>query len=86
MEGLLRDIPSTVVYIDDILVTGKTGEEHLHNLGRVLTRLEEEGLTLKEEKSKFMLEKVEYLGHVMSAEGLQPSGTKTKAILEAPLH
>ena len=46
MEGLLRDIPSAIAYIDDILVTGKTEEEHLNNLDKVLTHLEED-LTLK---------------------------------------
>lgn len=84
MEGLLRDIPSTVVYIDDILITGKTEEEHLRNLDEVLTRLEKEGLTLKKEKCQFLLEVVEYLGHTISAKGLQPSEKKTKAIAQAP--
>ena len=84
MEGLLRDIPSTVVYIDDILVTGSTEEEHLQNLEAVLSRLEEEGLTLKKEKCQFMMEEVEYLGHVISAEGLRPATSKARAILEAP--
>ena len=46
-EGLLRDIPSTVVYIDDILITGEMEEEHLHNIDTVMSRLKEEGLTLK---------------------------------------
>ncbi len=50
MEGLLRDIPSTVVYIDDILVTGETEEEHLQNIDKVLTRLGEENLILKKGK------------------------------------
>ena len=60
MGGLLRDIASTVVYLDDILITGKTEEEHLQNI-EVMTRLENEGLTLKKEKCQFMLDKVEYL-------------------------
>ena len=50
MEDLLRDIHSTVVYLDDILITGKTEEEHLQNIDEVMTRLEEEGLTLTKEK------------------------------------
>ena len=84
MEGLLRDIPSTVVYLDDILVTGKTEVEHLENLEAVLTRLEDEGLTLKKPKCQFFLEEVEYLGHKISAAGLQPSDKKIQAIIDAP--
>ena len=84
MEGLLRDIPSTVVYLDDILVTGKTEVEHLENLEAVLTRLEDEGLTLKKPKCQFFLEEVEYLGHKISAAGLQPSDRKIQAIIDAP--
>ena len=84
MEGLLRDIPSTVVYIDDILVTGETEEEHLQNIDKVLTRLGEENLTLKKGKCQFLLDKVEYLGHSISANGLEPTETKVRAIREAP--
>ena len=40
MEGILRGIPHFSVYIDDILVTGETDEEHLENLDTVLSRLE----------------------------------------------
>ena len=84
MEGLLRDIPSTVVYIDDILITGTTEEEHLQNIDKVLTRLGEEGLTLKKGKCQFLLDKVEYLGHSISEDGLQPTENKVRAIREAP--
>ena len=85
MEGLLRDILSTVVYLDDILITGKTEEEHLQNIDEVMARLEDEGLTLKKEKCQFMLDKVEYLGHtILSAVGLKPSESKTRAIFDAP--
>jgi len=36
MESLLRGLPMVCVYIDDIIVSGKTQEEHLHNLNEVL--------------------------------------------------
>ena len=84
MDSLLRDIPGTVVYMDDILVTGRNEKEHLQNLEAVLNRLENEGLTLKKPKCKFMMEMIEYLGHIISAQGLHTSKSKTKAILEAP--
>ena len=84
MESLLRDVPSTVVYLDDILISGKDEQEHLCNLDTVLERLEKEGLTLKKTKCHFMLDRIEYLGHTISAEELQPAAGKTKAIWEAP--
>ena len=63
MQGLLRDFPSTVVYIDDILITAESEEEHLNNINTVMPRLTEAGLTLKKSKCHFLLERVEYLGH-----------------------
>ena len=84
METLLRDLPMVVVYIDDILVAGKSQEEHLANLVEVLQRLEDAGMRLKEEKCSFCLPEVEYLGHSISAEGLRPSVTKVQAITDAP--
>ena len=61
MEGVLSDIPSTVVYIEDILITVKTEQEHLTNIASVLTRLAEEGLTLKTEKCTFFIDRLLYL-------------------------
>ena len=81
MESLLQGLPSVCVYIDDILVTG---EEHLHNLGEVLRRLEEAGMKVKREKCFFLLSEVEYLGHVISSAGLRPSEAKAAAITGAP--
>ena len=45
-ENLLNGIPNVCVYIDNILVTGKTDADHLKNLDDVLTRLERAGLRL----------------------------------------
>lgn len=84
IESILRGIPQVCVYLDDILVTGKTEAEHLQNLERVLTRLEEAGMRLKQEKCAFLLDSVEYLGHNISAEGLRPTQEKVCAITGAP--
>ena len=84
METLLKDLPMTCVYIYDILVRGNTPQDHLNNLTAVLTRLQEVGLRLKREKYSFCVSEVEYLGHIISAEGLKPSPNKIKAIVDAP--
>ena len=84
IEGVLRGIPHVCVYLDDILITGKTESDHLKNLEAVLARLEEADMRLKQKKCGFMLPNVEYLGHNISATGLQPTKEKTRAIAEAP--
>ena len=49
MESLLQGIAGVVVYLDDVLVTGRTNEEHLESLELALKRMEEAGLLLKKE-------------------------------------
>lgn len=62
MESLLQGISHIVVYLDHILITGKSHEEHLACLKEVLSRLETSGLHLKKEKCHFFQKEVEYLG------------------------
>ncbi|KAJ8356575.1 hypothetical protein SKAU_G00193690 [Synaphobranchus kaupii] len=84
MEGDLQGIPMVAVYLDDILVSGASKEEHLRNLNEVLGRLEEAGLRLKRSKCQMLQSEVFYLGHKVDAQGLHPMEAKVKAIREAP--
>ena len=84
MENLLQGIPGVTVCVDDICVTGRTDEEHLQHLEETLKRPKTAGMRLKRAKCEFLLSSVEYLGHVISAEGLRTSESKVKAILKAP--
>ena len=54
IEGILRDIPHVCVYLHNILVSGKTEEEHIQSLDAILTRLEDAGLRLKQKRCSFM--------------------------------
>ena len=63
MEGLLKGVPGVVIYLDDILVTGKTKEEHMAALGEVLGRIESAGLRLRRDKCTFFSPAVTYLGY-----------------------
>ena len=83
VENILKGIPGVCVYLDDILVTGSTTEQHLQNLSAVLSRLQECGITLRKEKCQFFLPEVEYLGFRVSKDGLKPTEAKVKAIKEA---
>ena len=84
METLLQGIPGVCIYIDDILITGRTDQEHLEHLAEVLRRLQEAGMRLKKEKCAYLLPSVEYLGHTISAEGLRTADSKVEAIVNAP--
>jgi len=83
IESVLCDLPSTAVYLDDILVTGRTVSESLKNLDDVLSRLEDAGLRLKKQKCMFMADTVTYLGHRISKAGIEPVTEKVKAIVQA---
>ena len=84
MDNLLQGIPQVCVYLDHILVTGKSTKEHLKKLDRVLSRLKNAGMCLKKSKCAFLLPQVEYLGHHISEKWFQPAAQKLKAIVEAP--
>ena len=83
MEGLLADIPMCKPYLDDIIISGKTDEDHLENLEAVLSRLESNGLRLKKEKCELMKDSVDYLGHRLDKNGLRPLQDKLDAIRRA---
>ena len=84
MDSLLQGLNHVVVYLDDIVVTGSSDEEHIHNLGEVLSRLSNAGIHLKREKCSFFADQVEYLGHLIDKEGLHPTDAKVEAVQKAP--
>ena len=84
METLLQGLSFVTVYIDDILISGRTPDEHMANLEKVLERLSKAGMRLKKSKCDFLLSEVEYLGHVISKQGVKPSAKKVRAIIHAP--
>ncbi|RXN13999.1 putative protein K02A2.6-like protein [Labeo rohita] len=84
MDQVLLGLPNVHCYLDDILVTGRTEAEHLENLDAVLGRLEEFGLHVERGKCDFFKDSLEYLGHIIDAEGLHKSPEKVSAIVNAP--
>jgi len=70
-----------VIFIDDILIYSKTKKEHVEHLRIVLTRLREHQLYAKFSKCEFWLDKVHFLGHVLSAEGVAVDPGKVEDVL-----
>ena len=84
MDAILQGLPGVVCYLDDIIVTGKDKSEHLSNLERVLSRIQEYGFRVRKEKCSFMQDSVEYLGHIVNKNGIQMSPKKVEAIVKMP--
>ncbi|KAL0160136.1 hypothetical protein M9458_043861, partial [Cirrhinus mrigala] len=73
-------LEGTVCHIDDVLVWGRTEEEHDSRLHVVLEKMQKAGITLNVEKCKLSKRKVHFLGHIISAEGISPDPMKTATI------
>ena len=74
-----------LVYLDNIVIVGKSFEEHLHNLNAVFKRIQDAGLRLKPSKCAFFQDKVNYLGHVISREGVSPDAGKIEKVRSWPI-
>ena len=75
----------TLIYLDDVIVYSRTEEEHLTQLRAVFERFRESGLKLKPSKCNFFRTEINYLGHTMSAEEMEPGMDGIKAIAEMAL-
>lgn len=76
---------SCLVYIDDLIIPGKTFCEHLTHLRQVLQRLREARLKLKPNKCNLCLKEVEFLGHVVGADGVHTDPAKTEKVATWPV-
>ncbi|XP_064470230.1 uncharacterized protein K02A2.6-like [Ornithodoros turicata] len=84
IHQLTGGLDGIVCHIDDILVWGKTREEHDNRLHEVLKRLKEKGLTLNRKKCVFAQETITFLGHVINRDGVTPDQSKIAAIVDMP--
>ena len=81
MDLTLFNCSNTYAYLDDILiVTKRTIETHRQKLQTVLTKLDEENLTIFLDKCKFACKQVDWLGFNINSEGTKPLTKKTEAI------
>uniref|UniRef100_A0A7M5X7U7 Reverse transcriptase domain-containing protein n=1 Tax=Clytia hemisphaerica TaxID=252671 RepID=A0A7M5X7U7_9CNID len=84
MDEVVEGLEGVIKSMDDFLVYGKNVQEHDENLDRLFKKLEEYNVTLNEQKCKFRRSEVEFLGHLISAEGIKPLASKIESIIEFP--
>ena len=82
MSDLMQALHYVRTYLDDLLIISNgTFEDHLPKLDKVLTRLKEAKLRCKATKCSFAMPEIEYLGYILSREGIKPQPEKVSAIL-----
>ena len=87
MESCLGELHLNwcMIYLDDIIVFSQTPEEHIYRLKALFNKLKAAGLKLKPSKCDLFKQQINYLGHVLSKEGVSTDPEKIKAVTEWPL-
>jgi hypothetical protein len=87
MLELMESLEYVRAYLDDLLCISKLSlEDHLEKLEEVLRRLWDAGLKVNAAKLTFCALEIEYLGYVLTREGIQPQSNKVQAILAIKPH
>ncbi len=79
LVGLINDI--CICYIDDVIIFGKTPEEIKARTEMVLQRFRKFNIGIKKSKCRFGLTQVQYVGHIISADGVEMSQERKDAVL-----
>ena len=73
-----------LIYIDDIVIFSKSIEEHLTHLKEVFRRLRDANVKLISEKCSFVKQRIVYLGHFVTTEGIFPDPSKVEVVKNFP--
>ena len=87
MNAVLGDVRHfALAFIDDIIVFSETFEDHIKHLGEVFDKLRKANLKLKISKCEFIKDQMNYLGHVISNDGISVDKQKVETVqnMEAP--
>lgn len=82
MNEILRDYinKNCVVYLDDILIFSTSLTEHIKNIGDIFKVLEGKNLKIQIDKCNFLKKETEFLGHILTKDGMKPNPDKIKII------
>ena len=84
INDILKGCNFAMGYLDDIIIYSRSEKEHLEHLEEIFTRLKAAGLKLKLEKCCFFQKHIQNLGHLISADRIQPLPEKLESIAKMP--
>lgn len=85
IDQVIAGIPNCAAYLDDIIITGSTPEEHLRVLESVLDKLADFNLRCNLDKCSFFQDQVSYLGFVIDRHAKRPDPQRVRAIMDMPV-
>ena len=85
MDGMHAGLQGCAAYLNDIIVTDTTLEEHNRNVHALFKRIAECGFRVRMEKCSFAKKEIKFLGNLISKDGRRPDPEKIHAIVEMPL-
>lgn len=74
----------TIPYVDDLLIFSSSSEEHLDHLEQIFKCFKTSNITVKLNKSKFAQNKLLFVGHVISPQGIEADPSKISAVKHFP--
>ena len=84
IDNILGDLPYIFVYLNDIIIFSRDQQEHAEHLEELFHRLQENSLVINPAKCEFFRSSMEFLGHHVDSQGMQPLPSHVQAIKEFP--
>ena len=82
MDSIFESLTGVTSIVDDVLVYGRTKQEHDQNLRQVLERARNKGVRFNPDKMKIGVTEEPFFGNRITSSGLQPDPNKIRAIME----
>lgn len=84
MDKLLACLKGTFAYLDDLVISSRTEQDHYLDIVEVFRRLNDFGLCIRIKKCKFFVKKIEFLRHIVDANGIASNPERVAAIQNMP--
>ncbi|KHJ92613.1 hypothetical protein OESDEN_07496 [Oesophagostomum dentatum] len=80
MDAMICGVEGVAAYLDDLIVTGRTGAEDRQNLEALFKRTQEYGFYVRMEKCNFLMLEIRYIGCITDKDGRHPDTEKIEVI------
>lgn len=87
MNNVLKEFINKIclVYLDDIIIFFTSLQDHLKFLNKIFHRLREVNLKVQLDKSEFLKKETNFLGHIVTPNGIKPNPDKIKCVIDFPI-